>query len=357
MPLRMKCTSCGKDLSLDPVFAGASCRCPHCRDLVLVARALGAAPPRPASRPAHPPLAVAAVAAVRSKPRGGTRGRSVAGAAVAGIAAQSHAHWSSAKLIPRTLTARLLTGGAAACLVAGALLSVWLWTGEGRSEPPTLVAHGPVAEPSLDDSSPPMPWEPVRAIRKADPRSSYFGIPLDGQTVGLVVDNDRSMAPYVDRLAAATNALTHSPHLEGRRFGIVRPVNRDRSFVVEVAEPSGDLEGARGMLVARIPTGDTDLPRAVLTTRGWYADQLFIVLSKQVDAHQMALLTQAAEQSGAVTHVVALGQAAEQDLSPIADATGGRFIPVTDELLDEVVRLSEKAESAPPVEVQPQPQP
>lgn len=333
MPLRMKCTSCGKDLSLDPVFAGASCKCPRCRNVLHVPRAGQEAAARPTQRPAMPPLAAAAPTRIKF--------RASAPAQRSGSQAAKPTRWSSASYLPRTLTAKLLTGGVAACLFIGVGLTVWLWTGEGRSEPPTIVAMTPPVVATPVEPSPPALWDPKTAILESDPKTSYFGLPVEGKTIGLIVDNDRTMAPFIDRLAAVTNSLTRSEHLQGRRFGIVRPANRDRSNIVEVAEPSGDLEGARSVLVSRVPTGDTDLPRALLTTRGWYADQLFLVLSKPVDDAQMALLTQAAEQSGAITHVVALGQAAEQDLSPIAAATGGRFIPVTDDLLDDLVRRSE----------------
>src|SRR5262245_28665083 len=64
MPLRMKCTTCAKELALDSAFRGASCRCYHCRNLVQVPLNGTASSSR--VRPLFPPMAViGATAAIR----------------------------------------------------------------------------------------------------------------------------------------------------------------------------------------------------------------------------------------------------------------------------------------------------
>jgi hypothetical protein len=179
--------------------------------------------------------------------------------------------------------------------------------------------------------------DPVEAFRTANPLKTYFGFPLIGRTIGCVVDSDSTMAPYIDKVAFVTNTLNEAMEPGSRRLGIVMATGRDGPTVLEVAEPSADLAGARTVLGSRLPAGDTDLSSALLKTASWYADTIFLVLSKPIDASQLGIITEHAEQTGAVTHVIALGGAAKQDLSAISNATGGGFLPVTDLMLGELV--------------------
>jgi hypothetical protein len=176
--------------------------------------------------------------------------------------------------------------------------------------------------------------------------TSYFGIPLVGKTIGYVIDADATMAPYIEEVAYVTNWVNETALMGSRRFGIVMGVSLDGARIVEVAEPSADLEGARAVLLGRIPGGKTDLNRALAVTGNWYADQLFLVLSKPLDEGERDLLAQSVAQTGAVTHVIALGDAARQDLSPIARASGGTFMSVTDGQLDRLVQTHAAATDA-----------
>jgi hypothetical protein len=159
---------------------------------------------------------------------------------------------------------------------------------------------------------------------------AYFGVPLEGRTIGYVVDGDETMAPYIDRLAFITNTVITSMEPGEYRFGVVQAVGRDGRTFIEVYEPSSDLAGASAVLRSRLPGGKTDLSRALSAATNWYADQVFLVLSKPVEPQQLTALRQDALQTGAVTHVIALGEAAKVDLSPISASTGGRFIRVSD---------------------------
>ena len=58
MSITIRCTGCGKKISMDEGFAGGACRCPYCREIVLVggatAPAAGVRPQAPVDRPEGP---------------------------------------------------------------------------------------------------------------------------------------------------------------------------------------------------------------------------------------------------------------------------------------------------------------
>ncbi|HKQ50648.1 MAG TPA: hypothetical protein VJZ71_21435 [Phycisphaerae bacterium] len=197
-----------------------------------------------------------------------------------------------------------------------------------------------VADPWTPDSV-----DPKESLRTADPITHYFGIPHSGKTIGYIVDGDATMAAYIDNVATLTNSVNEAIEKGTKRFGVMLAVERDGKTVVESAEPSTDLEGARAILTGQLASGRTDLSKALSVASNWYADEIFLVLSKPVSADQMEVLTQGAEQTSAVVHVIALGPAAQQDLSPIAKATGGTFVPVADAEITQLVDRQNEAKS------------
>lgn len=222
------------------------------------------------------------------------------------------------------------------------MLGVATWVASGTHTRPdggffTFLGYTPPGAGSAADAQ----ADDVRSVvLSADPKTAYFGVPLAGQTIGYVVDCDATMVDYIDQVAYLTGHVNRSIEGDHRRFGIVQAISDpDGRRLIEVASPTTDLTDATTILRAHLAGGTTDLPRALAVTESWYADQLFLVLSKRVDASELSLLVQGAQQSGAATHVVALGEAATQtdELSRISDATGGTFIPITDALIEELV--------------------
>lgn len=332
-------------LVLEEAFQGARCRCKYCRQIVDVPRIAAGSSARSGARPESPAslsetlTAIESLSAhhyVESLP---TR-RS--------IAATQPTRSKQQPLLGGRITAYRIV--ASFSLVAAALLGFVVWTvssdGNGRPPRATLLTYdSSVNDYDSDRPAPRAADNPRLAIQKSDPLHSYFGIPVEGGTVGYVVDWDATMSPYADRLALVTNGVNQSLGSENTRFGIVQAIeNPDGLRLYEVFEPSTDLAGASAILHGRIPSGITDLPRAFSVTESWYANEIFLVLSKQLPTQEIEYLTQLAEQSGAVTHVIALGDAADdRELAGISDATGGQFVPVADDVLDELVRLHEAA--------------
>lgn len=318
MPLRMKCPSCRHTLVLDDVFQGAHCRCAHCRSIVAVPAGTKTGVDRPASRPDAPPLASTAARKRRVATRPATPAR-------------------SASLFRRT---SFQVVAAALVLGAGALgIAVWSSASPGRdgtsagdavarsNEVPGLAA---IDRDKLESRP--------HAMLAADPLHTYFGVPIKGDTVGYVLDCDASMATYLDDVAFMTQIINRTMSAEGRRFGVVQALARPGGEqALEVSEPSTDLVGAWTTLQGALPGGDTQLVDALAVTEGWYADQIFLVLAKELGDREIALLQQHAMQTRAVTHVIALGRAAEIDLSAIALPTGGRYVAVEDKVFRALV--------------------
>jgi hypothetical protein len=119
-----------------------------------------------------------------------------------------------------------------------------------------------------------------------------------------------------------------------------------RGTLLEIHAPSTDLIGARTVLTSRLPAGRTDLSGALSKTANWFADTIFLGLAKHVDEHELELLVENAEQTGAITHVIAFGEAAKQDLSAISAATDGEFLQVTDDMLSDLVARVQESQLA-----------
>ncbi|HWL92310.1 MAG TPA: hypothetical protein VNT79_02145 [Phycisphaerae bacterium] len=342
MPLQQKCNSCGRTLILEEVFRGAFCRCKHCRRLLRVP----AAQPRTrtAPRPEHPEyqlydLADAPPAAVQA----------VTSPAVVPVIVK----------VPKAVTGKLtrLRLVASFVLTASSSLGVAVWALTGPPAPHQGVVVPLAASLDKLDDGGEIPENfaaenPRLAIARMDPLRSYFGIPLRGKKIGYVMDGDATMSPYGEKLAFVTNSVNGAMSKDVRGFGVVRAEGNRRAVrVIEDVQPA--RQGAAGgmMLSGRLAADETNLTRAYAVTREWHADELFIVLSKWLPAVEVSALEQLAAQGEAVTHVIALGHAAENvNLRRVAEAGGGQFVAISDGLLDALVGRHEKAgpESAPP---------
>ncbi len=330
MPLRIRCGQCHRELIIDEVFLGAHCRCQHCRCLIQVPHRPDRLAQRSGVRPAHPPL------------KGGRRSAS---AAPSGSAARKTGRGPKA-VMPR-LRSPVVIGSIATLAVISLAAVTWSVSGPstvGFGERIVVADTGSAA--SIVTTPPAHLDSPLARFRHADPLTSYFGFGLDSGTIGFVVDGDIAMGTHIDSLAFVTNAVIGAMAPGEHRVGVVMATGQQGRTLLEVMQPSTDLVGARTALTAQLPAGRTDLAKALATTANWYADVLFLVLAKPVSDAEMAILKENAEQSLAITHVIAFGQAAEQDLSPIAAATGGQFLPVTDEMLAKQVHRVQQAQQA-----------
>lgn len=333
MPLQRKCDSCGRMLVVEDVFQGAHCRCKFCRSLVEIPRSQTLAK-KSVTRPDAPARSATVSSAAQAGYVEALPGRRVAPP----VAARP----------PLGKRITLFRVGATVSLLGAALLGVVVWTATGGGDDRPIDSFAYTFEDDDDlvsEAVPKASENPRLAILRSDPLRSYFGVPIEGKTVGYVIDGDGTMAPYLDQIAFITNSVNTSFDIGTIRFGIVQAVeNPDGARLYEVFEPSTDLAGATTLLHGRLASGVTDLARAFAVTESWYADSLFLVLSKRLPYAEIDYLAQLAEQTGAVTHVIAFGQAAEDDdLSLISDVTNGQFVRVKDDLLTTLVQKHEAA--------------
>lgn len=323
MPLHVKCGKCGRGLILDEVFNGAYCRCRHCRSLIQVPRFPQYAAKRPVVRIERPALA--------SERR---RTASAAQAIPAAVKPASPAEIVLSRL--RTSPAITLGSSFGAILI---VVAAWGFSGSPQAAPKeVVVADQYVSDLIVADEQTSVSDDPLLALKTAPPLETYFGLSLTGTTIGYVVDGDSSMAPYIDDVAFVTNIVNETLDSGQHRLGIVMATGEQGRTILEVHEPSSDMIGARSVLTARLPSGKTNLAKALSTTGGWFADTVFLVFAKPIGPEELDLLTENAEQTGAVTHVIALGEASRQPgLAAISSATGGKFLPVADENLRDLV--------------------
>lgn len=329
MPLRVQCRFCGRILVLNDAFAGGRCRCQHCRTVTAVPSSHQSSPTSATSRPSRPPLIGEAPS--HASPVQAASPRVAAARRPASPGLRRHVTFGRA-------SAAL---GIAAILVG---LPAWYFALSGSRQPTVHQTVTRVDTVALPEANAGLSGAPL-ALASADPLNTYFGLPLSGSIIGYVVDGDSAMTPYIHEIASLTDAVNASFVPGSKRYGIAQTYGEGGEAVVEVAEPVGDLEGSRLTISPRTSAGRTNLSDALGVTSGWYADQVFLVMAKTVDAEELQKLAATAEQSGAIVNVIALGEAARQpELAEIAAASRGKFVPVSDTALRDLLARQRAAQ-------------
>jgi len=328
MPLRLKCKHCAKELLLEEAFRGAGCRCQYCRHYMRVPAGASAAATFTMDRPVRPPLATETVSRA-AKP--------------------SHTVSRAAKAAPApTRWYRVVHSRSAALavvLLAVCSVSVSAWSLRGRTPRPPNTPLIAATSSREDVTAEDEPANDAVALASNDVRRTYFGVPVEGNVVAYIVDADQAVSPYIQQLSYITNMTKESNKSAARRQGIVRPELRQRFSIVGIAERERALDGSEAALSPQLPAEGIDFPQAFTTAANWYADQIFLVVARPIASSEIDGLAQNAEQTGAVTHVIALGQAANQDLSAISNATGGRFIQLSNDQFNDWANRYKNASS------------
>lgn len=313
MPIRIKCIKCHKALELDDAFAGARCRCRFCRTLQDVRATLPAQTTVAGHRPIHPPLA--SKSAPRPTPQKLERSRR------AGLAGR------------RTL----ILGGSA--LAAALAIGIVIW----RQSPPA----SPGVQLAQDDGSAKVDAGEVTTTPKNAPRkgivSKFLNVPVAGQFVAVVVDADSDMRERIDGVAILTEAFAIQMQAKGRNIGVA--LATESAPVVVETMPTIELTTAhlRSTIYGRFARGQTDLVAAASAGASWRPDELFLVFGRRLDPTVLEAIAQKIQLSGAHTHIVALGEARNQDLSALLRDARGEIHHLTDEQLFGLARLTRAA--------------
>ncbi len=319
MSLRVKCRGCRRVLSLDDSFAGAVCRCRHCRALTDVPRS----PSRieaARNRPEQPPLA-----------------------ASTGRVAGQHASLPTSSWTRHRRFIAIASLFSSAAVIA---VIVWMATGDDASGSrfDDLASAGaavvsaedglPGGETLLGQDEGPM------ATRDAS-INTFCDIPAIGRTIAFVFDRHESMTPYMDKLAFMTRSTAAKMVTHGQaRFGVVASSADWPLLSAPRAVTKANVIAATSILYGGFSRQPTDLVKAVRPVADWRADQLFLVLARPVRPDRFEALLQRLQETGARTDIVALGPAARNsgDLARLARATGGVLMALGDDRFAAIFR-------------------
>lgn len=313
MPIRIKCIKCHKALELDDAFAGARCRCKFCKASQDV-RAPGSLKPiAVGARPVNPPLASnlrpkGAAQRVERRPRKGLASR----------------------------RGFLIAGSALAAVLA---IGIVMWT---RSESPT-----PNIQLAQNDANEEVDAVVVSSKENDAPRlnthSKFLNVPVSGQFVAVVIDADSEMRDRVDGVAILTEAFAIQMQAKSRSVGISLATESDPTIVETMATIELTTANLRSTMYGQFARGQTDLIAAASAGASWRPDEMFLIFSRTLDPSIMEAIAQKIQQSGAHTHIVALGSARDQDLSALLAGTQGEIHHLSDEQLFKLARLTRAA--------------
>lgn len=316
MPLQFRCTGCGRELLLEEAFRGGYCRCHHCRHLLLVPSPAQVALTRSALRPDQPPFAGTRPTRVRTT--------------LPTIAAPARS------TPPRrsAFFARLRSPASVVVLasVATICLSVLSWRAAMPPEPTAFHSRFASGQSGSTAGDEEQPRTFASLLASADPLRTYFTRPILGETVLVVVDGDMSMVECIAPVAQVTNEVVGTNASGERRLGVIMVSAVDEPQLVWVDSLDSGLAGARSVVGTALSLGRSDLAKAVGRTINLEASQVIVVFAKRIEADEIDLLAEAAQQTGAVVDLVILGEARQQerDLQRIAEPTGGRIVALTD---------------------------
>ncbi|MFQ5423812.1 MAG: hypothetical protein ACE5F9_07510 [Phycisphaerae bacterium] len=221
--------------------------------------------------------------------------------------------------------------------------TIWWYT---ASPSPVLLAANAGGSQNTDDTA--MPGSGTATGSSPDATQalrSFLGVPVAGRTIGFVIDDDTAMAPYFDDSAFLTWAVASARDVDTSQFAIAVARDGPPSVLPPTRVTEAGLASANSTLYSRFPANQTDLTAAMRSAADWDADHVFLVLASPASPDTIETLVQQARQSGAVTHVFALGAAARShaDFAMIARATGGTFLAVDDAMFHRVIQAGRLA--------------
>jgi hypothetical protein len=178
----------------------------------------------------------------------------------------------------------------------------------------------------------------VATLIDTEGRLTYFGLPIVGNAVAIIVDSDPAITPYREHLSMATRIVRDASTGANRNLGIIQSTGQRRMSLAEVAHRDNrTLEGAEIALSPKPPPEGLDFRAALTIALNGYADQVLLVLARPLDSNQIEALAQSAEQTGVTTGIIAMGPAAKQDLSALSDATDGNLVSLSQDRFNEWV--------------------
>lgn len=227
---------------------------------------------------------------------------------------------------------RFHIGAAAfAAVVVLASAVTWNWSGSGDRG----AGNGGFAT-----SGQPAATRDIGELLAASDADDFFGIPISPRSTGIIVDNRERLGPYADKVARLAFAASEFANSQQSDFGIVEArLQAAGDFSTEV-DPFYALPVIRiQTLMKKVVDKDrSHLNAAVALTAPWTPEQIFVIISEQLSYEEEIQLGAAIRAAGVPVHIVGLGDAATQSYASLAAAAHGRYIPVNDAVLDQLIQ-------------------
>lgn len=302
---------------LEDVYEGAHCRCAFCHTHQLVPPATH--PPRPSvPRPDQPGL--------RLEPLRGSGALALSTNVSIDIPRLPDAE-------PRKKLTWFHAGASAfAALVIVASMLTWNWSesiNQGTTLDGSRLAAGSMSAVRA---------EVAQMLAQSD-EDDFFGIPIGDAKTSIVIDNRDDMPDYTGDVARLAYSAVQFARSNNGAMSIVearlaRAGNNDKDpyyalpvlRIQSVRKRTDELNGVDSNLAAAIELASVSKP-----------EQIVFVFAKPMDADEKEELEAAIRHTTVPVHIVALGDAASRSYASLADISGGKFIPVSDTALQQLV--------------------
>ncbi len=305
MAMKIRCTECGKRISIDEAFAGGVCRCPYCKELVSVPGGgdeapVGARPEAPeAERPAAPEAA-----APRSPE-----------AAARQVHAE-HAHVPMARPVKIQGVVTLILLPLLLVMIAAAVVVIVMYATSGDDLDSPVAPNGG-----------PTDLAPVNPLVPGD-SPSVGRVEIETPVV-YVIDTSSSMQHMFDFAAGIVEASVVSLGNQGKFTVYLAAEGEDR--VLPGGWASGGQPGraaAREFLYDALPVGAADMSRTFSSAMALEPTPKTIVLFARQPDEGLVDLAAGAGEKGVTTVTVAMDAAryVEEDLAAVAEAGGGEAL-------------------------------
>jgi len=346
MAIRIRCTGCKKKISMDDAFAGGTCRCPYCKEIVLVGgtptESTAARPYAPVDRPDTP-----------DEPPP-SRESEAAEAAPAGPREVPMANPVRIQGVVTVVLMGLIVVMAACALWLGVMLSrhgadanVPFWGGGVPASPspsPSPSGGGNVVSPrpSASGTATPAPTGSNPFVSPSEGPNAA-GVKIAAPVI-YVLDGGGSMknlfdyARYMTRLSVLSLGM-------GAKFNIVLCTQDGAKFLSPDYRPgAGPGDAAAKEFLMPDPQGSVDVEKGLELAIAKAPKT--IVLLRRSEVGRAKEIADKAKAAGVVIVAVGLGSdsGAKDSLSVLAGATGGQCVTFGE------AALANWVDKAPPLE-------
>lgn len=217
------------------------------------------------------------------------------------------------------------------------MASILTWNWSSSMDGPT----GPQNQNALAQSDRSSARAAAARLLAASGKEDFFGIPIGTGSVGLVIDDHDRLSGYTHQVARLAYAASDFARSNGTALSVVEARLRgagggdaesDPFYAMSVLR----IQASRQRLDSQEPQ-QSYLSTAVSMTAPLAPSQLFLVISEPLTNNELGQLETAVRAAGVPVHMICLGAAANKPYDAMAKITGGKFIPVTDQAIEDLV--------------------